>query len=189
MTLVGYWGQQFVLWHGKRSDPVCKHFLWHHFPLYRDMFKTKQNKTFCPHSKKSFTPLLSCHNILWGIVSPPPFHPVMPGPWRTAKQGGAYLIFNTEGEDKVCTVRSVWKLFIWFSASLCSNMNRTVNTREQLLIVSRELSEWQNAPKAHTGGAIFTSLSWVCSLTPVLPWDTEWVGGIPSTVLTESWQW
>ena len=87
------------------------------------------------------------------------------------------------GRPSVCAVLSVWKLFIWFSARLCSNMNWIVNTREQLLMGAQRL-EGQNAPKAHVHGATFTSFSGVrCTHNcPALRYGVS--RGITSSVLT-----
>lgn len=143
MELVKSWGRQFIFMAPEMFWLAYGHFLWHHLPLYWNMFK---KKIFCPIQRKAW--LLRFHVIAYSeeYSHSLPFTFLCQGP---GEEPGKVVLISfavlKEREDKVCAVLSVWNLFIWFLACLCSNMNWTVNKREQLL-VGAEIAEQWNAP-------------------------------------------
>ena len=119
------------------------------FPLAPSSFVLKhvlKKKIFCPIQGRAW--LLCFHVIAHSeeYSHSLPFTFLCQGP---GEEPGKVVLISfavlKEREDKACAVLSVWKLFIWFLACLCSNMNWTVNKWEQLLVGAKIAEQW-NAP-------------------------------------------
>ena len=93
------------------------------FPLAPSSFVLKhvlKKKNLLSHSRKGLTPLLSCHSTLWRVFSFPSFYLFVPGPWRRARQGGAYLICSPQRERRqsVCCAKCLEAVYLIFGLSL-----------------------------------------------------------------------
>lgn len=76
------WRSSLSLWHRK-----CLTQHTHVFPGISSFTLKHVSKTsFVPHSKKGFTCLLSCHDALGGMSSPPPFTLLCQGPGKQPDQ-------------------------------------------------------------------------------------------------------
>lgn len=168
MELVKSWGRQFIFMAPEMFWLAYGHFLWHHLPLYWNMFK---KKNLLSHSKKGLTPLLSCHSILWGIFSFPSFYLFVPGPWRRARQGGAYLVCSPQRERRqsVCSAKCLESVYLIFGLSL---FQHELNCKQEGAAPSRCWDSW--AVKCPQWPSRTSAISMnLARLTPVQSWDTE----------------
>ena len=143
------------------------------FPLAPSSFVLKLvlKKNLLSHSKEGLTPPLSCHSILWGIFSFPSFYLFVPGPWRRARQGGAYLICSPQRERRqsVCCAKCLESVYLIFGLSL---FQHELNCKQAGAAPSRCWNSW--AVKCPLWPSRTSAISMnLARLTPVQSWDTE----------------